>query len=186
MGGIQERRMMGDDWLWRAPRPAIAARMRELDNEQGAMERAVVLAGRAECFVHQFGEQVHGRIVEPKLAGIGPALANHRGGLDPEQSRAASGEAPIAAESQCVGRAVGRAVAPFHRQHHKPVGQRELADLERLEQGCKIVRKLQIQSQPRDVAAELVGRTIMKCVWLNHAISGRPATRQSKPSRIIS
>ena len=84
----------------------------------------VLLAGER----NQLLERRQVLLRQQQLAGVGARVRIDRDRLAPEQLCAAAGKPAPPAERQLVGRAVERAVAPFHRMDREAVADRAAAD----------------------------------------------------------
>src|SRR5207237_682871 len=110
----------------------------------GAERLAVGLAALAQQALDVGG----GVLVEPELPRVGAALLDYRGGLAPDQLRAAGAEAAVAAVGQLVGPAVRGAVAALHRLDAERVAGPQRADVDGPEEGAEVAAEAQVEAQP--------------------------------------
>ena len=93
-----------------------------------------------------------------RLARVGSAFFEDRSGFAPDQLGATGAEAPVAAEGQLVGPAVGGAVAALHRLDAQRIAHAEGADRDRPEEGAEVVAEAQVEPEAARLGLQVVHR----------------------------
>ena len=137
-------------------RPAVASRVRELDDQHGPVRLAEAFGCGAARLFHKLRELRDHAAMQPELPRVGAPLRDYGRRFHPQQARAASGKAAVTAEGQIVRGALRGAVATLHGQHDEPVRQPEAAHLEWLHQGAEIAGNVQEEGQLANALAQLV------------------------------
>ena len=153
-GRILERGIVvGDQRRGHAGGLGIAAGIRRLHQNHGHI--SVFLQAGFAHFVQQAGEVVHVLVGDHQLMRAGSHLRRGRDGFKPDQTRAAMGEAQVAAARERAGAAVRRAVGALHRLKRDAVRAGYGADRERRKQDGKIVAVRQKSAEGRDDAVDV-------------------------------
>ena len=167
MIALKNRVVVRDQRRRGAVRLGVAAGMGCLHNDHRL--KAVFLHAGLLDVRHEFLERRKVFLVQPELARVGTALLHDRDRLCPDQSGAATGEAVIPPQGQCVRTAVRRAVAALHRLDGDRVGAGFTADLHFPAQHVHVFAQRQRNIQLVELGLQLIQLFVMKLLMFHIA-----------------